>query len=696
MSQRDLLIELGTEELPPKALLSLSNAFCDGIAAQLASFELAYSNITPFASPRRLAVLVSGLAEEGPEKAVEAWGPPTKVAFDDAGQPTRAALAFAEKNGIDAANLKAFVANDGKQDKLCFRSQLAGAKTAEVVGPAIEAALAGLPIPKRMRWGASRAEFVRPAHWLVVIFGSEVVDCPPVLGLTSSNQTRGHRFHSTGPITLTTASEYEATLEAKGKVIADFKRRRQMIREQVEAEGQRLGGKAIIDSDLLDEVTALVEWPTALSGSFEARFLQVPAEALISSMKEHQKYFHVMDNNGNLMPHFITVSNIQSSAPQKVIDGNERVIRPRLSDAAFFFETDCKTTLEQQREKLRRIVFQEKLGTLFDKTERIAALAGEIAKQLGVSQAQSQRAALLCKSDLVTEMVGEFDDMQGIAGFYYASNDGEQPDVAAAMNEQYMPRFANDELPKTAVGTVIALADRLDTITGIFGIGQLPSGSKDPFALRRASLAVLRLIIEKQLPLDLRPLIEMAIGQHPAVEPNDALIEQILSYILERLKAWYEDQGISAEVFSAVHAKGLSSPTDIDARVKAVQSFTTLPEAEALAAANKRVSNILSKSSGASSTVNDSLLSEPAETALAEAVATQQQKVGPLFAAGEYETGLKSLADLQQVVDSFFDNVMVNADDEALRNNRLALLAQLQSLFLQVADISRLVVSKNV
>ncbi|AKH68128.1 glycyl-tRNA synthetase beta chain [Spongiibacter sp. IMCC21906] len=694
MSHRDLLIEVGTEELPPKALKNLSEAFRDSVSQQLAELALEHDGIKIFASPRRLALLISSLAENAPDKSLEIWGPPVKVAFDDNGEATRAAQAFASKNGIAVESLKDCVANDGKQDKLCYRSLAKGASTANIVSELISQALASLPIPKRMRWGASRAEFVRPVHWLLVLFGEETLNCEPVPGLKSGNTTRGHRFHSQGELTLSKAADYENLLEQQGKVIADFQRRQDMIRNQVSAAGVALGGNAVIADDLLNEVTALVEWPVALSGSFEERFLKVPAEALISSMKEHQKYFHVEDKNGSLMPHFITVANIESSDPQKVIDGNERVIRPRLSDAAFFFETDCKTSLLKQREKLHKIVFQDKLGTVFEKTERVAKLAQLIALELGVDAEKATRAGLLCKSDLVTEMVGEFDDMQGIAGYYYARNDGEDESVALAMNEQYMPRFASDSLPESEVGTVLALADRLDTITGIFGIGQLPSGSKDPFALRRASLAVLRLIIEKNLALDLRPLVEQAIAQHPKVEASNALSEQILNYILERLKAWYEDQGIRGEVFLAVSAKGLSQPSDINARVHAVQSFAQLPEAEALAAANKRVSNILAKAETSTLSLDTALLQEPAEKSLADALAKQSQSVSPLFAEHRYEEALKGLAGLQQPVDQFFDQVMVNADNLEVRNNRLALLSQLQALFLQAADISRLV-NKN-
>ena len=694
MSTRDLLIEIGTEELPPKALKSLSSAFSDSISKQLSDKELAFTKLTSFATPRRLAVLISDLAERAPDREIEVWGPPAKVAFDAAGKPTNAAIAFAKKNQLNSDDLQNHVANDGKQDKLCYRSLVSGANSKDVLSELIDTALASLPIAKRMRWGASRAEFVRPIHWLCIVYGEETIPAT-VFGLRADHLSRGHRFHCNANLNITSASAYETILREQGKIIADYAVRQQYIRQQVIALGESLGGSAVIDPDLLDEVTSLVEWPVALAGSFEERFLKVPPEALISSMKEHQKYFHIVDSNGILMPNFITVANIESRDPQKVIDGNERVIRPRLSDAAFFFETDCKTSLESRREKLKTIVFQAKLGTVYDKTERVAALSGAIATLLNAEPSSAVRAAQLCKSDLVTEMVLEFDDMQGIAGYYYAQNDGEASDVALAMNEQYMPRFAGDVLPQTLTGTIVALADRLDTICGIFGIGQIPTGSKDPFALRRASLGVLRLITENGHDLDLQQLIDLAIAQHQAIPASAQLSATVLNYILERLKAGYEDNGIAAEVFMAVSAKQLSKPLDIDQRVNAVQAFTKLPEAGALAAANKRVSNILAKAEGQIPTYIDAkLLVEAAEQTLARQLDEQQAIVSPLFAAARFEEGLKSLAGLQSAVDEFFDKVMVNAEDPALKNNRLALLTQLQGLFLEVADISQLVAAK--
>lgn len=695
----DFLVELGTEELPPKALKTLIASFKETIEASLKAEELSFSAIKAFAAPRRLAVLVENLADQTPSKELVVWGPPAAIAFDAEGKPTKAALAFADKNGIDASALKA--ESDGKVEKLVARISAQGKKTVDLLEAIVNDALAKLPIAKRMKWGAKREEFVRPAHWLVMLYGADVVKAN-VLGLQAGRTTRGHRFHYNNAIELAQAGDYLAALKNTGFVLADMSERKTLIEQQVNAEAKKVGGVAVIDPDLLDEVTALVEWPNALTGKFEERFLVVPAEALIASMKEHQKYFHVVDVNGKLMPNFITVANIASKDPSQIIDGNERVIRPRLSDAAFFFETDKKTTLAALRERLKTIVFQAQLGTVYEKTERVAKLAKLIAAQLKADEASAVRAGELCKSDLVTNMVGEFDNMQGIAGYYYALNDGENAEVAAAMNEQYLPRFAGDALPDTITGAIIALADRLDTISGIFGIGQQPTGSKDPFALRRASIAVLRLLIEtkgvveKNLALDLRELLTFAKNQHNNLTVGDELVEQVLSYMLDRFRAFYEDANIPAEVFQAVTAKQLSQPLDINQRVLAVNEFSKLPQAQALAAANKRVSNILSKQNASSNAViHSDLLKEEAEINLARAISAKAELVTPLFDKREYTKALAALADLQQPVDAFFDSVMVMCEDAALQQNRLALLQQLRGLFLEVADISYLVPAKN-
>ena len=690
---RDFLLELGTEELPPTALKSLLAALAAGVKAGLDDAGLPYNAINSYASPRRLALVVEQLAEATPVRQVTNWGPPAQVAFDADGKPTRAAEAFAKKNGLAIDELT--TENDGKADKLVAHQEAGGEPTTDLLAAIVRDALAKLPIPKRMRWGAKRTEFVRPAHWLVMLFGDDVVEAE-VLGLSAGRDSRGHRFHHNQVISIDSPGNYVEIMKA-AYVQVDMAARRALIIDQVNREAAAIDGTAVIDEDLLDEVTALVEWPVALTGRFEERFLQVPAEALVSSMAEHQKYFHVVDNDGQLKPYFITVANIESQDPSQVIDGNERVIRPRLSDAAFFFETDKKHTLASQRKRLGSIVFQAKLGSILDKTDRIAALAASIASDIGADAAKAKRAGELSKADLVTEMVLEFDKMQGIAGYYYALNDGEDPEVANALKEQYLPKYAGDELPDTQTGTLIALADRLDTIVGIFGIGQKPTGSKDPFALRRASLGALRLMVEKDINLDLRELLKRAASGHgDNIKDAASTVEESLAYMLERFRAWYEEDQIATEVYLAVAAKKLSHPVDINTRVLAVDAFAQLPEAQALAAANKRVSNILSKLEEApASEVNTKLLAEPAEQQLAEAVADKAQRVAPLFAERRYADALAELATLRAAVDTFFDDVMVMADDQALRNNRLALLAQLRGLFLQVADISALAPAKG-
>ncbi len=687
MSQQ-FLVELGTEELPPTALKSLSDAFVNGVKTGLEQKKLSFKAIQPFATPRRLAMLVEDLAESTPKEDVKVWGPPAQVAFKD-GQATKAAEAFAKKNGIGLDELQ--TENDGKVDKLVFNKVAGGEAAADLLADIVSDSLAKLPINKRMRWGASRTEFVRPVHWLVMMLDNKVLDAK-ILDLSSGRSTRGHRFHHNQAIELKAATDYPKILADTGKVIANFADRQAMIVEQVKGEAHKLGGEAVISEDLLDEVTALVEFPVALAGKFEQSFLSVPAEALVSSMKEHQKYFHVVDSKGKLMPCFITLSNLVSKDPAQVIEGNEKVIRPRLADAAFFFETDKKTSLQAQRERLKNIVFQAKLGTVYDKTERIEKLATLIADKLGADQALVSRAAQLCKSDLVSNMVYEFTDLQGIAGYHYAINDGEPEEVAQAINEQYMPKFAGDSLPASTTGAIIALADRLDTITGIFGIGQKPTGSKDPFALRRASLGALRIMVEKEYALDLRELISTAAGNFASLS-NGAVVEDVLAYMIERFRSWYEEAGIAAEVFLAVSAKGVSIPLDINQRVYAVAEFSKLAEAQALAAANKRVSNILAKlEQQPSSSIDASLLTEAAEQTLAQHLQQMTAKVQPHFDKGNYTEALKTLAGLRQAVDSFFDDVMVMCDDQKVRDNRLALLQQLRSLFLQVADISLLAV----
>ncbi|MFV0477011.1 MAG: glycine--tRNA ligase subunit beta [Parahaliea sp.] len=686
-----LLVELGTEELPPKNLKALGLAFRDGIVDGLAQLGLDHGDVQWFASPRRLAVLIGEVVNQAPDKTVEALGPPVAAAKKE-GTWTPAALGFARKQGVEPEQLEHIDTPKGERLGLCRVEP--GARTADELNGIINEAIRNLPIAKRMRWGASRVEFVRPVHWIVVMLGNNSSH-GQVLGLPTGSITRGHRFHSCGDINLQSPEDYPQVL-ARAYVIADFNQRRELIREQVETQARHLGASAVIDEDLLDEVTGLVEWPVALTGSFEERFLAIPAEALVSSMKEHQKYFHLVDKNGALLPNFITISNIESRDPAQVIDGNERVIRPRLADAAFFFDTDKKQRLDSRLDQLASIVFQQQLGTVLDKSRRIEKLAAGLAERIGADPILAARGALLAKSDLVTEMVLEFPDMQGIAGSYYAVHDGEAAEVAAAQVQQYWPRFAGDRLPENQVCAAVGLADRLDTLTGIFGIGQPPTGSKDPFALRRASLAVLRIMIEKNLDLDLRDCLQLAANGYPQGLLQPDTVEQVFNYMLERFRAWFEEENIPVEVFRAVSATRPSHPLDIQRRVHAVHAFSHLPEAEALAAANKRVANILDKLEAVHnfSEVNTNLLEEPQEQALSTALMEASQISNEHLAKGAYSEALASLANLREPVDAFFDGVMVNADNSALRNNRLNLLHLLRQQFLQVADISQLVVSR--
>ncbi|SHK11910.1 glycyl-tRNA synthetase beta chain [Marinobacter antarcticus] len=689
MAKQDFLVELGVEELPSKALKPLSDAFTQGIAKGLEEAGITFGKVESFAAPRRLAVRIRNLADAQPDKPVEKRGPAIKAAFDDSGNPTRALTGFATSLGVTPDQLDTLETDKGAW--VVYRTVEQGKPTVDLMPGLVEQSLAALPIPKRMRWGAHRTEFVRPVHWLVMLFGNKIIDTP-IMGLTPGNKTRGHRFHCPKTLIIPTPADYEVVLEQEGYVIADFAKRREQIRSGVSALAKtEAGAKAVINEDLLDEVTGLNEWPVPLMGRFDKRFLKVPAEALISSMAEHQKYFHLVGSDNEMLPLFITVANIESKDPSQVVSGNEKVIRPRLADAAFFYETDRKIRLEDRIERLKPIVFQEKLGSVYDKSVRVAALAKKIAATIGSDPVLAERAAMLAKTDLVTEMVLEFTDLQGIMGQYYAADDGEPADVAKALNEQYMPRFAKDGLPTTLTSCALAIADRLDSLVGLFGIGQPPSGTRDPFALRRASLGVLRIIIERELPLDLQTCCEWAEDNFTGLSTENTA-SSVVDYMLDRFRAYYDEQGIGAEVYLAVHARRPTRPLDFDRRIKAVEAFRQLPEALALAGANKRVSNILSKQGGESvgETVNSSLLQDAAEKTLAAQVDQQAERVLPLFEQGDYASALQSLASLQEPVDSFFNEVMVMAEDEAVRDNRLALLNRLHNLFLRVADISLL------
>ena len=686
MAVDTLLLELGAEELPPKALDALSDAFAAGIEKGLQDAEIPFQTVTAYATPRRLAVQVSGLADKQPDREVERRGPALAAAFKD-GAPTKAAEGFARSCGVSVDELIHLETDKGTW--LGFQEQQQGESVQTLLPEMIRKTLQSLPVPKNMRWGASRVEFSRPVHWLVALYGSDVI-AAQALGLEASRTTYGHRFHAPDAIQLEHADDYLAALE-NAYVLAERQRRRERIREQVLAEAEVQEANAVIDEDLLAEVSGLVEWPVALTGSFDERFLEVPAECLISSMKANQKYFHLLDDQGKLKPLFITISNIESQDPDQVISGNEKVIRPRLADAAFFYDTDRKQTLASRISQLESVVFQQQLGTLADKARRSTAIATFIAERIHGDVAHAKRAVALAKCDLVTEMVLEFPELQGIMGRYYAEQDGEPAEVAQALEEQYLPRFASDAIPQSLTGQALALADRLDTLVGIFGIGQRPTGAKDPFALRRASIGVLNILVKGELNLDLRELLQVATDQHQNLPKADGLVEDVLTYMLDRFRAWGQDEGISAEMYLAVRARPVTKPLDFARRLRAVKAFAQREKATALAAANKRVSNILSKQEHDGSTqVAPSLLQEAAEKALFEAVTGSQQQVAPLFAAGDYQQALDALATLREPVDAFFDQVMVMADDDAIRRNRLALLASLQALFLEVADISQL------
>ncbi|MAM69970.1 MAG: glycine--tRNA ligase subunit beta [Gammaproteobacteria bacterium] len=691
MSNQDLLIEIGTEELPPKALLSLSRAFEDEMAARLEKARLTFKGIQSFATPRRLALKILQLADSQEASEIERFGPAIKAAYDDQGKPTKAAEGFARSCGVEVAALKE--KNDGKVTKLFYSATQPGDESSNIIPDLITQALAALPIPKRMRWGSSREEFVRPVHWFILLFGDRVISAK-VLGLESSKQTYGHRFLSPEPITINSVADYPGLLREQGMVEASFNKRMETIRELVLQEANALSADVIIDEALLEEVTALVEWPVALTGNFDKAFLQVPKEALISSLTKHQKCFYLLDKHGNLLPHFITISNIISKDPAEVIKGNERVIGPRLADAAFFFDQDKKLSLESRIPELKKVIFQNKLGSVFDKSERVRQLSVYLAKQLNVDEHEVSRAAALSKCDLLSLMVGEFADLQGIMGEYYAAHDGEPEQVARAIREQYLPRFSGDELPQSSSGLILALADRLDTICGLFGIGQPPTGSKDPFALRRSALGVLRILLEKGLRLDLSACIQHSISTFSDLPENPKLQQSVVDFIYDRLRAYYSDQGIQTRCFQAVDAVRSCVPLDFDLRVRAVNHFISLPEAEALAASNKRVANILAKlDQEPGATVKPELLHEAPEKELYDSLLAVQEESRPLIANNQFQESLESMASLQKPLDHFFDSVMVNAEDENIRHNRQALLLQVRTLFLQIADISFLQVS---
>ena len=683
--KENFLVEIGTEELPPKALKTLATSFVDNVEVELNQAGLSFDKIEWFAAPRRLAVKVLNLATQQPSKEIEKRGPAVSAAFDAEGKPTKAAEGWARGCGITVEQAERIATDKGEW--LVHRAKIEGQPTKNLLNDIVANALAKLPIPKPMRWADKTVQFIRPVHTVTMLLGDELIE-GEILGVASARTIRGHRFLGEKEFEIQHADQYPQLLREKGSVVADFNERKAEILAKSQAKATALGGVADIEESLLEEVTSLVEYPNVLAAKFEERFLAVPAEALVYTMKGDQKYFPIYDKDGKLLPHFIFVSNINPEDPTAIIEGNEKVVRPRLTDAEFFFKTDLKQKLVDRLPRLETVLFQQQLGTLKDKTDRIEQLAGEIAKQIGADEAKAKRAGLLSKCDLMTNMVFEFTDTQGVMGMHYARHDGENEEVAVALNEQYMPRFAGDELPKSLVASAVALADKFDTLTGIFGIGQAPKGSADPFALRRAALGALRIIVEKNLPLDLEDLVKKSAALFGDKLTNQNVVADVVDFMLGRFRAWYQDEGIAVDVIQAVLARRPTRPADFDARVRAVSHFRTLDSAEALAAANKRVSNILAKADAAIGEINLTACVEPAEKALAEAVLALRTEVQPLIAQGDYTAVLDKLANLRAPVDSFFDNVMVNAEDPALRQNRLAILNTLQGLFLQVADIS--------
>lgn len=692
-----ILFELGCEELPPKSLKPLRDALQASVTEQLNEAEIGFDSIKAFAAPRRLAIRIEGISDKQPDRSEQKRGPAIKAAFDSDGNPTRAAMGFAKGLGIDASEL--ITINTDKGDYVGYEQIIQGQATTELLPTIFQTALDNLPIAKRMRSGASRNEFVRPVQWAVLMQDDAVIDAT-IQGHQTGKQTRGHRFHSPDYHEITHANDYEQLLDDL-KVVADFDKRQTLIKNQVKTLADEVNADPIVPQDLLDEVTALVDFPIALRANFEPRFLQVPQEALISTMQADQKYFCLTDKAGKLQPYFIFITNIESKDPNQIIEGNEKVVRPRLADAEFFFLQDQKQPLFALTESLKTRVFQDKLGTIWEKSERIAKLAAFIAtlmQQQGrdINVDETVRAAILSKADLASSLVGEYPELQGIAGTYYARLNDEPEAVAASLQEQYLPKFSGDVLPQTPIGICLALADRLDTLVGIFAIDQAPTGSKDPFSLRRSAIGILRILIEKQLPINLVALVEQAIKGYSTSEGSKIAkmgdtFTQVMAFLNSRYRAMYTEQGVSVDTIQAVQAINPHMPLDFDQRIRAVQTFSELPQAEKLADSNKRVANILAKSEvSVADTVDEALLSEPAEQTLYQAVQQAQMAVKPLLETADYTQVLQTLVSLDAPLTQFFADVMVNSEDAALKNNRLALLKQVRALFLTVADISEL------
>tara|TARA_B100001971_G_C18241444_1_gene571219 strand:- start:132 stop:2192 length:2061 start_codon:yes stop_codon:yes gene_type:complete len=684
MPNDHLLLEIGTEELPPKSLKKLMSSLEKNLSEQLNSAGFTFTATRSFSTPRRLAVLIEDLANKQIDQQIEKRGPAVSAAFDGNGDPTKALLGFARSCGVeDPTSLERLTSEKGEW--VFYRGVQEGKYLHDEIELLVTNSVANLPIDRNMRWGSKRLEFARPVHWIVLIYGNEIVPAN-ILGKATGRTSRGHRFMSDGECTIPSAKDYAATLE-KASVIVDFEQRQQQILKQLEDQASFLDANLELDEALLEEVTALVEFPCALSGSFESAFLEIPEEALVSVMKKHQRYFHLTNDKGKLLPNFITVSNLASKDPSIVIAGNERVIRPRLADAAFFFRKDSATTMEEKLARLQSIVFQSELGTFFEKAERISKLAEFIAKETEIDEIASSRAGLLCKADLVSEMVNEFPDLQGTMGGYYATNDGEDENVCSAIRQHYMPDYSGADLPSNPVASCVALADKLDTLVGLFAIGQPPSGSRDPFALRRQTLGIVRICIENKLSLDIRTSLQTSLDLHQ----HESSTDEVFDYILDRLANWYGELGIDQDVFNAVrysHA-GITDLLEADHRIRSVQDFRQHQQATNLIEANKRVANILKKAALDTLEPPDpSLFREVSEKSLADQVESTQK----VFSEGSlnYEEKFLQLAQLQPHVDKYFNDVMVMADDESLKNNRLAALAELRLIFLEVADFSLL------
>lgn len=685
---RDVLFELGTEELPPKSLLTLSRSLGQLVDEGLAKAGIRHGGIEPYASPRRLALLIREVAVSQPDQEVERRGPAANAAFQADGSPSKALEGFLKSAGASVGDLLTLETDKGAW--VAVRQVVKGVETREFLPELFRQALAGLPIAKRMRWGNGTAEFVRPVHWVVLLFGAEVVPTE-ILGVETGRTSRGHRFHCKTAIEFKVPTDYLETLEHSGFVIADFDRRRAAIRRQAEEAAASVGGVAVIDADLLDEVTALVEWPVPVLGNIEARFLTLPAEVLITTLQANQKYFPIRARDGRLLPHFITFSNLASSRLETVREGNERVVRPRLSDAEFFWNLDRKRTLESRVDDLANVTFQKVLGSLLDKTHRVVHLSGAIARKLDVDAALAERAARLAKADLLTTMVGEFPELQGTMGRYYAAAEGEPSAIAEAIEEQYLPKVSGGDLPSTPVGQVVALAEKLDTLTGIFSAGLIPTGDKDPYALRRAALGVIRISIEGGLDLDLAHWVSEALSPLTHAFDRDKTCELVLNFIHDRLRGYLVERGARPDEFDAVLGVNPQSLVDFERRLAAVRDFRMLPEAESLSAANKRIRNILRKSEEPRvATVDESILQDPLEKTLLQAARDAREATTTLLAEGHYGAALKRLASLREPVDAFFEGVMVMADDPALKANRIGLLSIIEGLFLDIADISRL------